>query len=608
MIGYKATDSEGCCRGFQYEAGKEYALPKGEKTELCVKGFHFCQDLHSVYAFYPSRFNRVFRVESEGGYRASNNDSKVATGRLHVLHELTREERREILLKEMECKWRGLDCPGWDAAFRHPDCAGEILEPVLRKEGDDRKYWQRSASRSPYLSEEQQEQLFSLLSGERLFCEPLLKNNFLSLPMRRKIFLALLEGKRQMFGETGTSHAFMCNVSHPPEFLREIWESFLGAEIPERQKYVVAESLLQHPQTPEDILLEALDLFERSVKQPHLGGDPLTEFVSEAVLRKAERILSSDKHSGFLFRHRNASESFRKELLLRYAKDPWFLGKIAKDLRREETELILSLNPSAARTLLHDGCGTLPVKTVEGLLQPEVTFSEAWPTLRQYQDLSPELLVDLARGQYPTNLYAHPGLKGKTLRELASSEDPPMGLAANPNLTVEELGRFIRLAKKWNGKWLRRQICRNPKLGKWFPKEMRRLAKRQAEGDTFLSECLSSNPSLTRKSAEMLIAASVYDTKRLLLNPGLPQDLHERVLHQRGCVWAELKSFDFRLIGSRCQEYLARNGVPFWRKALADWEGTSPEILQILAEDQEYWVRKTAKERLLEEEEDAYRL
>jgi hypothetical protein len=134
------------------------------------------------------------------------------------------------------------------------------------------------------------------------------------------------------------------------------------------------------------------------------------------------------------------------------------------------------------------------------------------------------------------------------------------------------------------------------------------LAKRQAEGDTFLNECLPGNPSLTRKSAEVLIAASAYDTEQLLLNPGLPQDLRERVLHQRGCVWTELKSFDFRLIGKRCQKYLAKNGVVFWRKALADGEGTSPEILQILAEDQEYWVRKTAKERLFAEEEEAYRL
>ncbi len=36
----KGFDNELKCLGFQYEAGKEYSLPKGEAAELCEKGFH----------------------------------------------------------------------------------------------------------------------------------------------------------------------------------------------------------------------------------------------------------------------------------------------------------------------------------------------------------------------------------------------------------------------------------------------------------------------------------------------------------------------------------------------------------------------------------------
>jgi hypothetical protein len=63
MIGYKATDANMQCRGFQFELGKTYTHT-GE-LKLCNSGFHFCEQPSGVWEYYNATGTRIFKVECE---------------------------------------------------------------------------------------------------------------------------------------------------------------------------------------------------------------------------------------------------------------------------------------------------------------------------------------------------------------------------------------------------------------------------------------------------------------------------------------------------------------------------------------------------------------
>jgi hypothetical protein len=62
MKGYKATDKDMCCRGFQFEIGKWYE--HSGDIELCNSGFHFCVYPSGVYCYHDLGC-RVFEIEAE---------------------------------------------------------------------------------------------------------------------------------------------------------------------------------------------------------------------------------------------------------------------------------------------------------------------------------------------------------------------------------------------------------------------------------------------------------------------------------------------------------------------------------------------------------------
>jgi len=63
MKGYKATDKDMRCRGFQFELGKWYEY-SGELIE-CASGFHFCEYPSGPWAYYSNPGTRIFEIEAD---------------------------------------------------------------------------------------------------------------------------------------------------------------------------------------------------------------------------------------------------------------------------------------------------------------------------------------------------------------------------------------------------------------------------------------------------------------------------------------------------------------------------------------------------------------
>ena len=98
MIGYKATDKDGCCRGFKFEVGKTYTkgTPK-EELECCTdKVFHFCRELHAIEkeSDYKLSKSRLFEVISGDFIRDGD---KYGTNSITILREIEGEEKLDLI-------------------------------------------------------------------------------------------------------------------------------------------------------------------------------------------------------------------------------------------------------------------------------------------------------------------------------------------------------------------------------------------------------------------------------------------------------------------------------------------------------------------------------
>ena len=98
MIGYKATDINGFCRGFKFEVGKTYTkdTPK-EELECCTdKVFHFCRELWAIEkeSNYKLSESRLFEIIA-GDYVKSGD--KYGTNSITILREIKGKEKQELI-------------------------------------------------------------------------------------------------------------------------------------------------------------------------------------------------------------------------------------------------------------------------------------------------------------------------------------------------------------------------------------------------------------------------------------------------------------------------------------------------------------------------------
>ena len=98
MIGYKATDMNGCCRGFKFEVGKTYTKDTPKKELKCCtdKVFHFCRELFAIEkeSNYKLSESRLFEVIAGDYVREGN---KYGTNSLTILREIEGDEKLELI-------------------------------------------------------------------------------------------------------------------------------------------------------------------------------------------------------------------------------------------------------------------------------------------------------------------------------------------------------------------------------------------------------------------------------------------------------------------------------------------------------------------------------
>lgn len=91
IIAYKGFDENLCCKGFQYEIGKDYE--QDGEIECCYNGFHACKNPLNVLTYYPNNGkNRFCKVEQSGRICTSSTDTKIASSRIKILEEISPAE------------------------------------------------------------------------------------------------------------------------------------------------------------------------------------------------------------------------------------------------------------------------------------------------------------------------------------------------------------------------------------------------------------------------------------------------------------------------------------------------------------------------------------
>lgn len=86
IIAYKGFDENLCCRGFQYEIGKEYEQ-EGE-IECFVNGFHACTNPFDVLRYYDANGKNRFCVVEQSGTIKNAADTNRASSKIKILAEI----------------------------------------------------------------------------------------------------------------------------------------------------------------------------------------------------------------------------------------------------------------------------------------------------------------------------------------------------------------------------------------------------------------------------------------------------------------------------------------------------------------------------------------
>lgn len=138
--GYKGTDLDMRCRGYQYTLNERYDMPEDTEIKECESGFHLCKELKHVFKHYQVGYNnRFFEVEAlvrksdyenygestitfKNGYMSFTDDrTKLVAKSIIFTRELTVDEivaQYDVDDWSDEDKKRIIEL-GWDGAQQH---------------------------------------------------------------------------------------------------------------------------------------------------------------------------------------------------------------------------------------------------------------------------------------------------------------------------------------------------------------------------------------------------------------------------------------------------------------------------------------------------------
>ena len=122
--GYKATENDMTCRGFQYTLNEEHFY-NGE-VSTCNRGFHFCPKLKDVFDYYDlDGKNRFFKVNALVCKKDWNNgyDEKYSAKKIVLTEELGYEDLKKYIsekysLVKSDEDWKEVQRDGYDTFSR----------------------------------------------------------------------------------------------------------------------------------------------------------------------------------------------------------------------------------------------------------------------------------------------------------------------------------------------------------------------------------------------------------------------------------------------------------------------------------------------------------
>ena len=87
ITAYKGFNLDMTCRGYQFKVGETYT--HAAAVEACKSGFHSCENPLDVFGYYPPSVSAYCRVQASGEISRHADDSKIASGVLHVQARIT---------------------------------------------------------------------------------------------------------------------------------------------------------------------------------------------------------------------------------------------------------------------------------------------------------------------------------------------------------------------------------------------------------------------------------------------------------------------------------------------------------------------------------------